>query len=72
MSTTTAQGRNWSVTAGKTFTIFGQKGFVLGDNWVLPSGFGFGFKADPTPVSSDIIELIEADIVDGNEQKIPT
>lgn len=38
--------------------------------WAVPSGLGIGIEVDPSPIFSEIVEIIEADTAAGNEDKI--
>jgi hypothetical protein len=62
------QGRNWSIT-GDSFTIFGNEGYRLGTNWVMPI-LGGSMEVDPEPVSAEIDALIEADVAAGKGDRI--
>lgn len=63
-------GLNWSIEGG-VFSIFGQRGYVDGKKWAVPSGFGPALtKVNPDPVSGHILRIIAGDKRDGNEGKI--
>lgn len=70
MGTGIVSGINWSVEGG-VFSFFGQRGYVDGKKWTVPSGFGaLLVEVDPDPIGDHICAIIAQDEQDGNADKI--
>jgi hypothetical protein len=55
---------------GNMLDIFGNKGFIEGDKWVINLFFGAFAEVDPSSASPEIESVINVDIADGKGDKI--